>query len=86
MICFSTLGGTLEVKSRSDFPKSHQEINVHRCHTIKFIETSKYEMLNIEKAFIRSVDTSPEKVIFVALNQLLTDLAGHLRHIGSYNL
>ena len=33
-------------------------------------------MLNIENAFIRSVDTSPEKVIFVASNQLLTDLAG----------
>ena len=32
-------------------------------------------MLNIEKAFIRSVDTSPEKVIFVASNQQLTDLA-----------
>ena len=37
---------------------------------IKLIETSKNEMLNIEKAFIRrSVDTSPEKVIFVAANQ-----------------
>ena len=33
-------------------------------------------MLNIEKAFIRSVDTLPEKVIFVASNQQLTDLAG----------
>ena len=44
--------------------------------TIKLIETSKNEILNIEKAFIRSVDTSPEKVIFVASNQQLTDLAG----------
>ena len=33
-------------------------------------------MLNIEKAFIRSVDTSPEKVILVASNHLLTDLEG----------
>ena len=40
------------------------------------METSKNEMLNIEKAFIRSVDTSPERVIFVASNQHLTDLAG----------
>ena len=32
-------------------------------------------MLNIEKAFIRCVDTSPEKVIFVASNQQLTHLA-----------
>ena len=32
-------------------------------------------MLNIEKTFIRSVDTLPEKVIFVASNQQLTDLA-----------
>ena len=39
-------------------------------------ETSKNEMLNIEKAFIRSVDISPEKVIFVASNHQLTDLAG----------
>ena len=44
--------------------------------TIKLIETSKNEMLNIEKAFIRSVDTLPEQVIFVASNQQLTDLAG----------
>ena len=44
--------------------------------TIKLIETSKNEILNIEKAFIRSVDTSPEKVIFVTSNQQLTDLAG----------
>ena len=43
--------------------------------TIKLIETSKNEMLNIEKALIRFVDTSPEKVIFVAPNQQLTDLA-----------
>ena len=33
-------------------------------------------MLSIEKAFIISVDTSPEKVIFVASNQQLADLAG----------
>ena len=33
-------------------------------------------MLNIEKAFIKSVDISPEKVIFVASNQQLIDLAG----------
>ena len=33
-------------------------------------------MLNIEKAFIRSVDTFPEKVMFVASNPQLTDLAG----------
>ena len=32
-------------------------------------------MLNIEIAFIRSVGTSPEKVIFVASNQQLTNLA-----------
>ena len=32
-------------------------------------------MLNIEKAFIISGDTSPEKVISVASNQQLTDLA-----------
>ena len=32
-------------------------------------------MLNIEEAFIRSVDTSPEKVIFVASNKQLADLA-----------
>ena len=31
-------------------------------------------MLNIEKAFIRSVDTSPGKVLFVASNQQLTEL------------
>ena len=44
--------------------------------TIKLIETSKNDMLNMEKAFIRPVDTSPEKVIMVASNQKLTDLAG----------
>ena len=36
-------------------------------------------MLNIyykKKTFIKSVDTSPEKVIFVASNQQLTDSAG----------
>ena len=44
--------------------------------TIKLIETSKNKMLNIEKAFVISVDTSPEEVIFVASNQQLTDLAG----------
>ena len=44
--------------------------------TIKLIETSKNEMLNVENAFIRSVDTLPEKVTFVALNQQMTDLAG----------
>ena len=32
-------------------------------------------MLNTEKTFIRSVDASPEKVIFIASNQQLTDLA-----------
>ena len=42
--------------------------------TIKLIETCKNEMLNIKNTFIRSVDTSPEKVIFVASNQHLTDL------------
>ena len=40
------------------------------------IETSKNEMLDIEKAFIKSVDTSPEKIILVASNQQLTDLVG----------
>ena len=36
-------------------------------------------MLNKDKAFITSVDTSPEEVIFVATNQQLTDLAGFSR-------
>ena len=40
------------------------------------METSKNKMLNIEKIFIRSVDTLPEKVIYVGSNQELTDLAG----------
>ena len=31
-------------------------------------ETSKNEMLNIEKTFIRSADTLPKKVIFVTYN------------------
>ena len=33
-------------------------------------------MLNIEKTFIRSVDTLPEKVMFVTSNQQLTNLVG----------
>ena len=48
------------------------------------METSKNEMLNIEKAFIRSIDTSSERVIFVASNQHLTDLAGFSTEPGKF--
>ena len=78
---FQLGGGALGVKSKSDFPKSCQQVKYFRINkcpeddTIKLIETCKNEMLNIEKASIRSVDTSPEKVIFVTSNQQLTDLS-----------
>ena len=42
-------------------------------------------MLNIEKAFVRrSVDASPEKVIFVASNQQLTDLSDFAQTLESF--
>ena len=78
---FQHAGGALGVKYISDFPKSRQQVKDlrrNKCpgdEKIKLIETCKNEMMNKEKAFIRSVDTSPEKVIFVASNQQLTDLA-----------
>ena len=74
---FQHTGGALGVKSTSDFSKSSQQVKDvwrNKCpedDTIKLIETCKNEMLNVEKAFIRSVDTSPEKVIFVASSQHL---------------
>ena len=58
------------------FPQKSPRSKCAQDDTMKLIETSKNEMRNIEKAFIRSVETSPEKVIFVASNQQLTDLAG----------
>ena len=60
---FQLGGGALGVKSKSNFPKSCQQVKylrINKCpedDTIKLIETCKNEMLNIEKAFIRSVDT-----------------------------
>ena len=52
--------------------------------TIKLIETSKNEMLSIEKAFIRPIDTSPQKVVFVASNQQLKDLVGFCTGPGKF--
>ena len=78
---FQHVRGALEVKCTSDFPISHQQVKDlwrNKCpadDTIKLIETCKNEMLNIEKAFIRSIVTSPENVIFVTSNQQLRDLA-----------
>ena len=57
------------------FPQKSPKCKGAQDETIKLIKTSNKKMLNIEKTFIRSVDTSPEKVIFVASNQQLTDLA-----------
>ena len=78
---FQHVREALEVKCTSDFPISHQQVKDlwrNKCpedDTIKLIETCKNEMLNIEKAFIRSIVTSPENVIFVTSNQQLRDLA-----------
>ena len=74
-------GGVHEIKSRSDFPKNRQQVkylrrnNQREDDTIKLVENCRNEMKTPEKAFIRSVETSPEKVVFVASQQQLTDLA-----------
>ena len=68
----------LGVKSTSEFLKSCQQVKDLRISkhsedaTIKLIETCKNEMLSIDKTFIMSLDTSPEKI---ASNQQLIGLA-----------
>ena len=67
----------LGVKSTSEFLKSCQQVKDLRRSkhsedaTIKLIETCKNEMLSIDKTFIMSLDTSPEKI---ASNQQLIGL------------
>ena len=76
---FQCAGG--EVRSTSDFPKKrHQVKNPRRLkfvqnEAVKLTESCKNKMLTAEKTFIRSVDTFPEKVVFIGSNQKLADLA-----------
>ena len=79
MICFSTLD-----RFRSRFSQKSPKSKCAEDDTIKLIETSKNKMLNIEKSFIRSVNTSPEKVIFVASNQQVTDLVGFCTDLRNF--